>query len=130
MGRERLAGWIVRLRYPLLILVLALAVLAAPNILKTRINYSLTDYLNEKTLTKRGLDIMNREFGSTADMTVALRGEAGEGETLEKFLAFASGLPGMMSAEANGTGYEGNERYTRVSMIVSEENAEEAYDRT
>ena len=52
-------------------------------ILKTRINYSLTDYLNEKTLTKRGLDIMNREFGSTAGMTVALRGEAGEGETLE-----------------------------------------------
>ena len=130
MGREKLAGWIVRLRYPLMILVLALAVAAAPNILKTRINYSLTDYLNEKTLTKRGLDIMNREFGSTAGMTVALRGEAGEGETLEKFLAFAQGLPGMMSAEANGTAFEGNERYTQVSIIVSEENAEEAYDRT
>ena len=62
MGREKLAGWIVRLRYPLMILVLALAVISAPNILKTRINYSLTDYLNEKTLTKRGLDIMNQLF--------------------------------------------------------------------
>ncbi len=130
MGTEKLAGWIVRLRYLLLVLVLALAVAASPNILKTRINYSLTDYLDERTLTRRGLDIMNREFGATAGMTVALRDEAGEGEALEAFLSFARELPGMMRADADGTAREGDARYTRVSMIVAEENAEEAYDRT
>ena len=130
MGTEKPAGWIVRLRYPLLVLMLALAAAAAPNIPKTRINYSLTDYLDERTLTRRGLEIMNREFGATAGMTVALRDEAGEGEGLEAFLSFARELPGMMRAEADGTAREGDVRYTRVSMIVAEENAEEAYDRT
>ena len=128
MGKEKLAGWIVRLRYPLLILVLLAAVWAAPNIAKTRINYSLTDYLNENTLTKRGLDIMNREFGATSGMTVALRGEAGKGEALESFLTFAQALPGMMSAEKSGTAREGDDTYTQVSMIVAEAEAEAAYD--
>ena len=103
MGKEKLAGWIVRLRYPLLILVLLAAVWAAPNIAKTRINYSLTDYLNENTLTKRGLDIMNREFGATSGMTVALRGEAGEGEALENFLGRGRHLhPGVHDRYRSG----------------------------
>ena len=126
---EKLAGGIVRLRVPLLILILLLAVLAAPNIAATRINYSLTDYLDENTLTKRGLDIMSREFETTGSLTVALEDEAGEGENLAAFLSFAQGLPGMMSASENGTAMEGAHRFTRVSMIMTEESAESVYDR-
>ena len=128
MTAEKLAGWIVRLRLPLMILVAALAVLAAPNVARTRINYSFTDYLDGNTVTKRGLDIMDREFGTTAGMTVALAGDAGEGESLQSFLSFAQALPGMMSVSEGGRYRDGDVRYTQVSMILTEESAESAYD--
>ena len=68
MGTEKPAGWIVRLRYPLLVLMLALAAAAAPNIL---LDMSEVDYI-----ASAGLRILKRLRGAVRSNggTLTLRG--------------------------------------------------------
>ena len=60
----KLAALIVRLRTGILLLMAAAAVLCVPAIAQTRINYDLTRYLDESTMTKRALKVMEQEFGT------------------------------------------------------------------
>ncbi len=129
MLKDRAAGAIVKCRIPLMILMLVLSAAVAPNIQKTVINYSLTDYLSDDTLTKRGLAIMNSEFETSASMTLGLPGTAGEGEALAGFLSFAEGLPGVLTVSSGPAAEENGVRFTRVSLLMSEAAAETVYDR-
>ena len=58
--KQKTAALIVRLRGWILAIMLATAVLCAPAITKTRINYDLTRYLDENTMTKRALKVMEQ----------------------------------------------------------------------
>lgn len=62
--KQKTAALIVRLRGWILAMMLLTAVLCAPAIAKTRINYDLTRYLDESTMTKRALKVMEQEFGT------------------------------------------------------------------
>ena len=62
--KQKTAALIVRLRGWILAMMLLAAVLCAPSIAKTRINYDLTRYLDESTMTKRALKVMEQEFGT------------------------------------------------------------------
>ena len=61
--KRKTAALIVRLRGWILALLLLCAALCVPAIAKTRINYDLTRYLDESTMTKRALRVMEQEFG-------------------------------------------------------------------
>ena len=59
--KRKIAQGIVRARYILLALMLALAVFSAMSIRRTRINYDLTRYLSENTMTRKSLEKMKEE---------------------------------------------------------------------
>ena len=62
--RRKLAALIIRGRYILLAVLLLATVFAAPAISRTRINYDMTEYLAEDTITIRGLRVMWQDFGA------------------------------------------------------------------
>ena len=65
-----IAKAIVRYRIVILIVLLLAAVWSVPQISRTLINYDLTRYLSDSTMTKRALKVMNEEFGSTEQLYV------------------------------------------------------------
>ena len=62
--KQKTAALIVRRRGWILALMLLAAALCVPAIIKTRINYDLIRYLDESTMTKRALKVMEQEFGT------------------------------------------------------------------
>ena len=62
--KQKIAALIVRLRGWILALMILASVLCAPAIAKTRSNYDLTRYLDDSTMTKRALKVMEEEFGT------------------------------------------------------------------
>ena len=69
--KNKVAGFIVRYRIIIMILLLVLAVWSVFQIGRTRINYDLTRYLDEDTMTKRALQVMTDEFGSSEQLRIA-----------------------------------------------------------
>ena len=68
--RHKIARTIVRFRTVILIILTFIAVWSVPQISRTRINYDLTRYLSDDTMTKQALKVMNDEFGATEQLTV------------------------------------------------------------
>lgn len=68
--KRAIAKAIVKYRIVILIVLLLAAVWSVPQISRTRINYDLTRYLSDSTMTKRALKVMNEEFGSTEQLYV------------------------------------------------------------
>ncbi len=66
--KRKIAAGIVRLRVGILIALLICAAFCVPAIGKTRINYDLTRYLDENTMTKRALKVMEEEFGTSEQL--------------------------------------------------------------
>ena len=63
-----LAEKIVRFRIPILIIMILIAGWSATQISRTRINYDLTKYLSENTMTRKSLEVMKEEFGSSEQL--------------------------------------------------------------
>ena len=68
--KRAIAKAIVRYRIIILIVLLLAAVWSVPQISRTRINYDLTRYLSDNTMTKQALKVMNEEFGSTEQLYI------------------------------------------------------------
>ena len=68
--KHAIAKAIVRYRTVILIVLLLIAAWAVPQISRTRINYDLTRYLSDNTMTKQALKVMNDEFGATEQLSV------------------------------------------------------------
>ena len=66
--KKRLAHQIVRFRIPILALILLFAGWSAFQIGRTVINYDLTRYLSDDTMTKRALVVMEEEFGASEQL--------------------------------------------------------------
>ena len=60
--KKAVAGCIVRFRIQILVILLLLAVWSVPQISRTRINYDLTRYLADNTMTKQALKGMEEEL--------------------------------------------------------------------
>ena len=88
--KRKIAAGIVRFRTAILVAVLVLAAVSVTLIGKTRINYDLTRYLSEDTMTRRALSVMQEEFGSSEQLRVMFRDL--EGETLDTCVRAMSAL--------------------------------------
>lgn len=96
MVTRKIAAGIVRLRTGILIVMLALAVVCAGCIGKTHINYDLTRYLNSETMTRRALDVMQAEFGSSEQLRIMFRDVSAD--TLSSCVARLNALPEIQLA--------------------------------
>ncbi len=70
---RKLAALIIRGRYVLLAVLLLASVFAAAGVSRTRINYDMTEYLAEDTVTIRGLRVMWDEFGAANSLESSTR---------------------------------------------------------
>ena len=66
--KKRIAAAIVRGRIWILICILLIAAWSAFQIGRTNINYDLTRYLSDDTMTKKALAVMQEEFGTTEQL--------------------------------------------------------------
>ena len=76
--KRAIAKAIVRYRIVILIVLLLAAVWSVPQISRTRINYDLTRYLSDSTMTKQALKVMNEEFGSTEQLYIMFADRSNE----------------------------------------------------
>ena len=76
--KRAIAKAIVRYRLVILAALLLFAAWSVPQISRTRINYDLTRYLSDSTMTKRALKVMNEEFGSTEQLYIMFENQSEE----------------------------------------------------
>ena len=70
---KRLAALIVRCRIGILAAAVLVTAWSVFRIGRTRINYDLTRYLSDDTMTKKALAVMHEEFGSTEQLRLVLK---------------------------------------------------------
>ena len=89
--KEKLADRIVRFRMLILPIVLLAAVFAGTCIGRTNINYDLGRYLSKDTMTRRALEVMTGEFGTTEQLRIMFVDPADT--SLQKILNTLRDLP-------------------------------------
>ena len=88
---RKLAAGIVRFRKLILIFMLLAAVACTLSIGKTKINYDLTRYLSDSTMTIRALKVMEEEFGSSEQLRLVFQNL--DDETLQAYIQQLNALP-------------------------------------
>lgn len=96
MSKEKLALRIVRARHALMALILLCAALSALCIGRTHINYDLTRYLSDGTMTKRALRLMEEEFGTSEQLRVMFSDQTDE--ALAGYVDAINALPDVLLA--------------------------------
>ena len=76
--KKAIAGGIVRYRVWILLLLLFITVWSVPQISRTRINYDLTRYLSDSTMTRRALNVMETEYGSAEQLQIMFADQSEE----------------------------------------------------
>lgn len=127
--RQKVAALIVRLRIPLMILMLILAVLCGTTIRSVKVNYDLISYLDDDTAAMRGLAIMNSEFSGVSGMSVALKN--GTEEDAQQTASWIAALDGVMlanhDAETGINEHDGG-TYRLIRVIANADNSDAVYD--
>lgn len=98
--KEKLARGIVKGRYVILAVMIAAVAFSAACMNKTHINYDLTQYLSEETMTRRALIKMEEEFGSSEQLRVMFADQ--EEEALQGYVAEMNALPEVLLAAFDG----------------------------
>ena len=127
--RQKVAALIVRLRIPLMILMLILAVLCGTTIRSVKVNYDLISYLDDDTAAMRGLAIMNSEFSGVSGMSVALKN--GTEEDAQQTASWIAALDGVMLANHDAeTGVKEHDggTYRLIRVIANADNSDAVYD--
>ena len=124
--KHKLARSIVKARRVLLAIMVLAAVLGVLGISKTKINYDLTRYLSDNTMTKRSLAVMEEEFGSSEQLRVMFRDL--DEQTLQEYASQINALDGVLFAAHDpetGTKTEDGHVWQLVSATLSGGDASE-----
>jgi len=97
--KKRLATSIVRYRRIILPFLLLLAVWSVFQIGRTRINYDLTRYLSDDTMTKKALQVMQEEFGSSEQLRLMFTGT--EETSMSGIVLRLTEMPEILAAQYN-----------------------------
>ena len=119
--KQKAAGWIVKYKVIILIVMLLLAAFSAGSIGKTRINYDLTRYLADDTMTKRALKVMEEEFGRSELLRVMFHDL--DDETLADRVAFLNDRPEILAAQHDpdtGVAIRDGVRYQLVTLTLKD----------
>ena len=121
MMKQRTARWIVKYRMIILFSVLAISVWSAGCVGKTKINYDLNRYLDDGTMTKRALKVMEEEFGSTEQLRLMFA-DLGD-ETLSACLSKLNDRPEILAAlhdNESGVAKRDGITYQLVSLTLTD----------
>ena len=130
MTKKKLAQGIVKGRYVLLALMAVCTVLSVLSIEKTRINYDLTRYLSDNTMTKKALKIMEEEFGASEQLRVMFTDQPEE--AVAEYTAAITQLPGVLTAMYNpetGVRQADGKTWRLVSVTLRDGDAAETVRR-
>ena len=94
---KRLAAAIVRYRRMILPFLLLLALWSVFQIGRTRINYDLTRYLSDDTMTKKALGVMQEEFGSSEQLRLMFAGT--EETSMSGIILRLTQMPEILAAQ-------------------------------
>ena len=97
--KKRLARCIVRARVFLLAVILLLAVWSVFQIGRTVINYDLTRYLSDDTMTKKALRVMEEEFGASEQLRLLF--ENRNDDSLRTILSRLGEIPEILAVQYN-----------------------------
>lgn len=124
---KKLADFLVKRRYVILPVFLALALLSAFFMGKIHVNYDMTEYLPEDSAMSQGMKLMEQEFGAVGTGTLRLmfRGLE-EAEKLE-IRDFLASLPNVGSAvwEADSPAYNRDEYTLYVITMPFDSRSDE-----
>ena len=87
----RIAEKIVRYRLLVLAAVVLFAGWSALQIGRTNINYDLSEYLSESTMTKKSLEVMRQEFGSSEQLRLMFSGR--DEEAMNGYVRILQDMP-------------------------------------
>ena len=121
MLKQKAAAGIVRARGIILILVLACTVWSALSVGRTVINYDLTRYLSEDTMTRKALRVMEEEFGTTEQLRMMFRNL--DEASLREVLDTLNARPEILLAAhdpAEGVREAGGETLQLVTLTLDE----------
>ena len=93
----RIAEKIVRFRLLILAAVVLLAGWSALQIGRTNINYDLSKYLSDATMTKRSLAVMKQEFGSSEQLRLMFTDQSGD--AMEGYVQTLRDLPEVRAVQ-------------------------------
>lgn len=127
---EKIAKLVVKYRTMLLVLCLLAAVAGVFSIRFTRINYDLTSYLGDDTMTKRGLKLMEEEFGESAALRVMF--DDFSAERFDAALETLNALPGVAQAafdQETGVREKEGRVYRLVSLTLAGDDELDAINR-
>ena len=130
MLKKKIASAIVSARFFLLALMLGAAVFSAASISRTTINYDLTKYLAEDTMTRRALTAMQEEFGNGEQLRVMFADQ--EAAALESYVAAVNALPEVLMAAHDpetDVRTEGGTRWQLVTVSLNDCDATEMVKR-
>ena len=97
--KKKLAHFIVRARTVLLILILLVTVWSVFQIRRTVINYDLTRYLSDDTMTKKALAVMEEEFGASEQLRLLFENQ--DEESLGIILRRLRETPEILAVQYN-----------------------------
>ena len=97
--KKKLAHWIVRSRLILLAAILLLAGWSVFQISRTVINFDLTRYLSDDTMTKKALTVMEEEFGASEQLRLLFENQ--DDESLRDILSRLEQIPEIMAVQYN-----------------------------
>lgn len=121
MMKQKAAKMIVKYRVFILIAVLLIAAWSGSCIGKTKINYDLNRYLDDDTMTKRALQVMEEEFGSTEQLRVMFVDL--DEDTLADYIALLNDRPEILAAlhdGETGVAQEEDVTYQLVSLTLTD----------
>jgi len=97
--KQRVARSIVRYRAFILALILIVAVWSVFQIQRTVINYDLTRYLSDNTMTKKALLVMQDEFESSEQLRLLFENQSDA--SMSDIVQKLSAMPEIMAAQYN-----------------------------
>ena len=121
---KSLSETIVHRRKTVFLLYILLACVSIFTINKVNINYDFTAYLSKDTQTRKSLELMEREFGSTETISIMLtNAKDGEADELVKELSTRKGvLIASHDASADVKTIDGT-RYDRITLFLDDVDA-------
>lgn len=116
---QKYAGFIVDRHRWVIAVFLLLCAVCVFTVGRVNINYDLTEYLNENTMTRKSLDLMNREFGVTETMTILLSGlQDGTAQELADEISKMEGVMYALYDSDTDLRYKNGTRYERISLYL------------
>ncbi len=119
---RRITDFIVDKRYFILVLFVILTIISAIFSNKVKLNYDIAEYLPDTSETRKGMDIMEKEFSGTETSTLNLMFESLPENKKLDIKANLEKIDGVESVDYDDTENYNKDKYTLYVITVDDES--------